>query len=368
METELQACRIVKDLPEYNIVKSSGNNDDLQHVKDIFLFHGTDRKFQNLQWLHQRNLNNTNILFFAIHKNTKEISAVLGAIPVNLIYKQQIILSIQLIDALTHNDHRYKKLLYSLVNCIEEYAKAHNYQLIYGIPNEQSEHTFVNKCNFKNFGQVPFLIKPISISYALKKIFGKKTTNDHEGFNCKIHCPQKVFLKDGCYIKSINKFEKDYDDLWSKVSTRILIGINRNREYMNWRYIDKPGEYYSRYGLYEKGVLTGIVIFTLKNKHDGRIGYLMEVLFDPENEYAGNKLLKFCSKVLKENKADLILAWCFSHSFNYFCHRKAGFYKFPERLRPQKLGIIVKSLNLIPAEDIHNNKNWFFSYSDSDTV
>ena len=94
----------------------------------------------------------------------------------------------------------------------------------------------------------------------------------------------------------------------------------------------------------------------------------MEILYDPESETTGIKLIKFCSKILRKNKADLILAWCFPHSFNYFCHRKAGFYKFPEKLRPQKLGIIAKTLNSNLATDIYNVKNWFLSYSDSDTV
>jgi hypothetical protein len=123
-----------------------------------------------------------------------------------------------------------------------------------------------------------------------------------------------------------------------------------------------------KYRLFKNGSLEAVIIFTLKNKHDGRIGYLMEILYAPGSEREGLQLLKFGSKILKRNKADLTLAWCLPHSYNYNCHKKAGFYNFPEKFRPLKLSMIVKKLNTSHEEEIYNVKNWFFSYSDSDTV
>ena len=120
--------------------------------------------------------------------------------------------------------------------------------------------------------------------------------------------------------------------------------------------------------LYENDQLAGVVVFTLKNKHGGKIGYLMELLYDPKNEKVAKDLLKFCSRTLKKNNADLVLAWCFDHSFNYTCIRRNGYYKFPEKFRPQKLGFITKILNSKNTKDIYNIKNWYISYSDSDTV
>ena len=175
-------------------------------------------------------------------------------------------------------------------------------------------------------------------------------------------------MKGNFEIKEISKFDEKYDELYSAVSSQINIGVNRNAAYMNWRYIAKPDEIYARYGLYENNQLAGVVVFTLKNKHGGKIGYLMELLYDPKNEKAGKDLLKFCSRTLKKNNADLVLAWCFDHSFNYTCIRRNGYYKFPEKFRPQKLGFITKILNSKNTKDIYNIKNWYISYSDSDTV
>ena len=177
-----------------------------------------------------------------------------------------------------------------------------------------------------------------------------------------------IKIKQDLDIREILEFDKNYDDLYNLVSTKISIGLNRNAGYMNWRYVSKPEEQYNKYGLYEKGQLTGVIVFTLKAKHNGKIGYLMELLYDPKNEGAAKHLLKFCSTTLRRNKADLILAWCFNHSFNYKAIRSNGYYRFPEKLRPQKLGFITKPLKSKNANEINNIKNWYISYSDSDTV
>ncbi len=353
---------------QYALLRGTGNTEELERYRHCFSENGSEKSIDLLKWFHQKNLPGVQSIYYAIDKQTNEIAAIYTYLPVLVKCMGKIVVAMQSFDTLTDHRHRSKGLFIKLASKLEKEESLKSNELVYGFPNENSVHGFVKKLGFTYFGEVPFLIKPIRVSYIIKKLFKKKIYQGHGETNCKIDSPQEVLLKNNCSIKSISKFREEYDQLWKKVSTKIAIGINRDAAYMNWRYIDKPGEDYSRYGLYEKGILKGIIIFTLKNKHDGKIGYLMEILFEPGDEISGNNLLKFCSKILKKNKADVILAWCFPHSFNYFCHRKAGFYKFPEKIRPQKLGIIAKTLNSNHAEDIYNVKNWFFSYSDSDTV
>jgi hypothetical protein len=106
---------------------------------------------------------------------------------------------------------------------------------------------------------------------------------------------------------------------------------------MNWRYMQKPMEHYCSHGLYENNELQAIVVFCIKNKHNGRIGYVMELIFDPSNLKAGKKLLEFTNKIFKQQKTDVVLCWCLPHSFNYSCFKKGGYYNFLPKLRPQKL-------------------------------
>lgn len=353
---------------QYEFVRGVGSDEELEKYRKCFADNGSDKSIEVLKWFHQQNLPGLQAIYYAIDKRSGDVAAIYTYLPMKLKCMDNVVTAMQSFDTLTDFRHRSKGLFIRLASKLEKEEALKDNELVYGFPNENSVHGFVKKLGFTYFGEAPFLIKPMSIFYVLKKLLKKKTSQSVAEIICKVDAPEEVSLKNNSSIRYLTKFDKDYDALWLKVAPKINIGVNRDAAYMNWRYVKKPGEDYSRYGLYENGILKSVVIFTLKNKHDGKIGYLMEILFDPDNEPAGKNLLKFCCKILKKNKADLILAWCFPHSFNYFCHRKAGFYKFPEKIRPQKLGMIAKTLNSNKQKDIYNVKNWYFSYSDSDTV
>lgn len=353
---------------QYKFERGTGSDAELTKYGKCFNENGSHKSLEILKWFHQKNLPHIQAIYYAIEKNTNDIAAIYTYLPVKLKCMGNVVTAMQSFDTLTDYRHRGKGLFIKLASKLEKEESEKDNELVFGFPNENSVHGFVKKLGFTYFGEVPFLIKPMGITYVLKKLLSKKMPDEVKEINCKVEAPEVVELKNNCVIKSISQFGNEYDTLWNRISVKINIGVNRDAAYMNWRYVEKPEEDYSKYGFYENETLQAIVIFTLKNKHDGRIGYLMEMLFDPENEKAGNKLLKFCCKVLKKNKADLTLAWCFDHSYNYVCHRKSGFYKFPEKIRPQKLGMIAKTLNSNKAVDIYNVKNWYFSYSDSDTV
>lgn len=356
------------DEQQYYFIRGNGSDEELKKYCQCFSENGSGKTLTLLKWFHQKNLPDLQSIYYAIDKNTHEIAAIYTYLPMILKLMDRKVTAMQSFDTLTDYRHRSKGLFIKLATKLEQEERTKNIELVFGFPNENSMHGFIKKLKFFYFGEVPFLVKPIRLSYAIRKLFWPKTPPEAEETICEILAPEKISLKNNSFIQSISNFEEDYEKLWQKVSRQINIAVNRDSAYMNWRYIIKPLQNYLRYGYYENGVLNGVVIFTLKNKHDGKIGYLMEIIFDPENKNAGNQLLKYSSQILKRNKADLILSWCLPHSFNYSCYKEAGYYNFPEKIRPQKLGMITKTLNSNYEKEIYNIKNWYFSYSDSDTV
>lgn len=352
---------------QYNIVKGNASDEELKKYRDCFYANGTKKSLNVLKWFHQQNLRNSNSIYYALTSDTGSIAAIYTYLPVVLRCMGKLVNGMQSFDTLTDKDHRSKGLFIKLASRIEKEEGLNNNELVYGFPNENSVHGFVNKLGFTYFGEVPFLIKPFRISYFIQQILKSKDENHPYG-QLTLNVARHVKIKQDLDIREIPEFDKNYDELYNLVSGKINIGVNRNADYMNWRYVSKPEEQYNRYGLYEKNQLRGVIVFTLKAKHNGKIGYLMELLYDPKNEAAAKYLLKFCSTTLRRNKADLILAWCFNHSFNYKAIRGNGYFRFPEKFRPQKLGFITKPLNSKNAEEINNIKNWYISYSDSDTV
>lgn len=353
---------------QYNIVKGNANDEELERYRECFYVNGTTKSLNVLKWFHQQNLRNSNSIYYALTSDTGSIAAIYTYLPVIFRCMGKLVNGMQSFDTLTDKNHRSKGLFIKLASKIEKEETLNNNELVYGFPNENSIHGFVNKLGFTYFGEVPFLIKPFRVSYFIQQILKtKKEDSSHE--HCTLKVDKYIKIKQHTEIREILEFDNNYDALYNLVSSKINIGVNRNASYMNWRYVSKPEEQYCRYGIYDKDQLTGVIVFTLKAKHNGKIGYLMELIFDPKNETAPKYLLKFCSVTLRRNKADLILAWCFNHSFNYNAIRRSGYYRFPEKLRPQKLGFITKALNNNENKnEINNIKNWYISYSDSDTV
>ena len=349
----------------YQIIKGEGSTGELEKYKECFIANGSPKTLELLKWNHQQNLQNTQSIYYAIDPLTGNIAAIYTYLPVVFTCMGHTVNAMQSFDTLTDKDHRGKGLFIQLASKIEAEERTKNNELVYGFPNENSVHGFVNKLKFHYFGEVPFMIKPLRVSFFINKLL-KKHAADTADSNCTVIIKLPGAGKDNTIIKEMLRFEEDYNSLYQKVAPQIKIGVKRDAAYMNWRYVDKPFEIYSKYGFYEKGELKGVVVFCLKNKHGGKIGYLMELLFT--EEYAGKKLMHFCNKNLKLNKADLILGWVFKHSFNYNIIKKSGYFHFPEKLRPQKLGFIAKLLNSTNNKDIYNIKNWYLSYSDSDTV
>ena len=351
---------------EYRIVKGSAGNDELEKYRLCFEKNGTERDMRNLQWLHHQNLLKQNSIYYAMQGD--EIAGIYTALPVAFKINDAVFPALQSIDTLTDIGHRGKGLFIKLANRLYEEAPANNYVLIYGFPNDNSAPGFFKKLQWTSFGEAPFLLKPLNPFYFLKKLLNRKKHTDFSSTNHIFDAPATKQLGGDEVIRVISSFQRDYDKLWQLAAQHIKVCVNRSSSYMNWRYVDKPGEHYYRYGVYTKNVLTGIIVFSIKHKHDGRVGYIMELIFDPADNSTGKQLLKFATQLFRKEHTDVVLAWSLPGSFNYSAYRKSGYYVLPEKLRPQQLFVGARVFDAGKASLVADIKNWYLSYSDSDTA
>lgn len=352
---------------KYTIIKGIADDTELESYRQCFEKNGTERDIKNLQWLHQQNLTGTHTIYYAMEG--EQVAAIYTAMPVVLKINNTKVNALQSIDTITDVAHRGKGLFPKLANKLYDDATKNNYELVYGFPNENSAPGFFKKLQWISFGEAPFLLKPLSLKYLIDKVLKKKPTsglvNEHHAYEL----PATFDIGKNSRIQALDTFGEEYDQLWAKVSADIAVAVDRSAAYMNWRYLDKPGEVYSKCGIFIDGKLKGIVVFTIKNKHNGRIGYLMELIFDSSLQTnPGVTLLKFATRIFKQEKTDAVLAWSFSHSFNYKSFTRSGYFNLPIKLRPQHLFLGVRAFNETNRNLIEGIKNWYISYSDSDTV
>lgn len=350
----------------YELVKGEGSDPELERYRQCFEKNGTLRQLESLVWMHQRNLAHTNLIYYGIEKSTGNIAAIYTVVPVMVTVEGKKVIAMQSVDTLTDVDHRGKGLFIQLAKKLYDNASESGFAFVYGFPNSNSGPGFFKKLGWQSFGEVPFLIKPLRLSYFFKKILRSRSSSMKEEVVLKAEAPPG-YQFNGMMIKKIEEFGSDYLDLWKSFKSNIQIGVDRSDEYLNWRF-NKPGEFYYRYGLYRDNQLIAIVVFTIKEKHDGMIGYIMEFMYNPVNVKEAKKLLGFATKFIRSQKADFILAWCLPHSTNYLGYKGAGFMKLPEKFRPLQLFFGVKPLQENSSTIITTVENWYISYVDSDSV
>lgn len=352
---------------EYEIVKGVADDAELERYRECFEKNGTERVLANLKWLHQQNLSNTNTIYYAMQQN--EVAAIYTALPVVFKINDTKVPALQSIDTITDIDHRGKGLFPKLANKLYTDAAENKFALVYGFPNENSAPGFFKKLQWQPFGEAPFLLKPLNPFYFFKKFFKrKKIQEDFSSTNHIYISPKEKRLNKNTVIKSLDQFGETYDEIWNAASENIPVCVDRSAAYMNWRYVTKPAEHYYRYGIFTNGKLEGVIVFAIKTKHGGLIGYIMDLIYYPFNKKIAKQLLQFASQQFRLQKVDTVLAWSLPGSFNFKSFKKSGYFVLPPKLRPQKLFLGVRPFDEANKDLITDAKNWYISYSDSDTV
>jgi hypothetical protein len=258
------------------------------------------------------------------------------------------VLAFQSMDSVVAKKARGQGVFANLMHHFNVNAPAIGGQFVWGFPNALSSPVlFGPKVGWKHHGSAPFLIKPLRAGYFCRKL------------GLDLDFPISA-VRDENY-PTLPRFDETTDAIWCATSDAVGCAVARIHGFMNWRLVDHPT---SRYRVaYCGDPATAFVATHLADKHGGRIGYVMEALGGPELPV----LLRSELASLRNEGAELALAWCFPWSPNYKAYRAAGFVPFPERFRP--LVINFGALGLTDkAPEAMNAKAWYVSYLDSDTV
>lgn len=336
--------------------------DTIGYFKDCFDKNGSPKSLDKIHWQFLGNPNGRPIVQMAISQadETAGIYAVYGN---TFKLDTKKILGVQSLDTMTDANHRGKGLFITLANDVYNKSIEEQVGLVYGFPNGNSIYGFKKKLNWAILDPVPFLIKPLRTKYFTQKIKALSFLPD-------IKIPTfNIGKRRGIVIKEENLLPEEYNAIWDEFSSDIKVTLNRDKDYLSWRYLEKPGENYRIKQAYdEKGKYLGIVIYTIKEKHNGKIGYIMELIYSINNPNCGKALLNAAIQDIRKEKADCILSWCLEHSPNYNIYKSRTFIKMPEKLKPIELHFGARAFDKKHKDLVEDRKNWYLSYSDSDTV
>lgn len=256
---------------------------------------------------------------------------------------------LQAVDSFVSGAMRGKGVFTRLARAYDAHAAESGADLVWGFPNDNAAPAWFGKLGWGNFGQVPFLIKPLRAGYLLRK--------------AGLHLDFPVTFSRDQHLPAVTAIGEWADVLWERAAAGIGCGSVRDRAFLSHRLLQAPqaGEY--RVVADTDPSRPALVATRVADKHGGRIGYLMEALGGPSL----SGLLHSELGRMRDDGADLVLAWCFPWSPNYRMLRRAGFLPLSERLRPIRIWFGSRPKTAAAARGGETGQ-WYLSYLDSDTV
>lgn len=342
---------------------------DLVAFRDAFAANGFPRDLEQLRWQYFDHPGERLLVDFAVDpkEDGERVAGIYAALPFLVDAGGEAHVAGQALDVLTDSAYRGRGLFTGLARSLYARCGESGLAFIYGFPNANTANGYWTRLDWTQLDPVPFLIRPLRTRYVLERIPGVRSVARFLP-DLPLPLPSAPALPAGRQLRPVTEFDDRFDGLWSAFARDVGVAVRRDRRYLSWRYASKPLEDYLTYGLYEGERLLGFVTYCVKSKHGGVVGYLMELVSHPDFPEAADVLARTALRDVARRGADVVLAWNFEHSPNHAAHRKAGFLPFPEWARPIELHFGALALDPAVRPLVTERRNWYISYSDSDTV
>lgn len=362
---------------QFTIRPMASTQEELEHYRSFRARHRSFKELDVLRWQYLENVcEKESLVNFAVKyqpegsQSVERIASVYATFPVQVLVDGKAYTAVQSVDTLTDEAFRGLGLFKRTARSVYERCAQEGVSFVYGFPNGNSAHGFFHRLGWQCLDPVPFLVRPLRLGYLVRRL-GLWAHPLARWLDLPIpHARSARARRRGreVEIAPIASFGPAFDTLWEAFSRGIRVCVRRDHRYLNWRLVQKPHHDYMTLCAREGGELRGFVSFRVVDKHGGRIGYVMELMYPPGEDHVGERLLGRMLSMMKQAGAEIVLAWSFAHAPNHRAFCRALFLPFPERVRPIELHMGVCALAYERPAVLAKREHWYLSYCDSDTV
>ena len=281
----------------------------------------------------------------------------------------EIITGSQSVDTMTHPHYRGKGIFSTLSRQVFSDAGERGIDIVYGFPNQMT--SWHREC-WLEVGARSTMIKPLNpeniLAQYISNKFLLKICIAAMSFVIKaLYRTQKPPEANGLTINRISAFDERINDLWEKVSDDYEIIVVRDKEYLNWRYIDIPSVDYAIYVAETEGQIMGYTVLRCEKQRGLLFGHIFEFVVPSGYELIAQSLILKAVDFFREEKADLVLYRMIADRTVFKTVRKSGFISLP--FMGSKLRFVTRANTpKISEAFIRNRRNWFVQTGDSDAV
>ncbi|MFX0134334.1 MAG: GNAT family N-acetyltransferase [Candidatus Hodarchaeota archaeon] len=222
-----------------------------------------------IEWKNRKNPFENADKYTFLMKDKETIISQYAVVPKIFIIYGKEYKCIQSLGTMTHPAYRGLGIFPYLAKIAYEYAKRKGHSFVYGFPNEISEQYFKVKLNWTIFSKLNLFYKDLSSSM-LPKI-------DDDNY----------------IIKEIEVFDEKVNKLWNKIKPFLPIIIKKDKDYLNWRFVNHPSENYKKYIVLNntnRKICAYFILKKFKDKNNNLNGHIIDFLIDPKDKNLERKI------------------------------------------------------------------------------
>lgn len=233
-----------------------------------------------------------------------------GGIPFRFQYRKGEADVVQLMDIMSHPDHRSDRIFAKTANrFMDVYLRSGKLVLMYGFPGEFHFSIGARIFNYEKISDVSYLKISIRDLLQLEQVSGS------------------IAL-----VQDIDSQASFIDDLWQRCKGDYPFSIVRDSRFVKWRYFDHPEKRYDMFHFYTHGDATtqGYGVFSIK----GEKAFLVDILL-PDSPGFFREFMASMGHYLSDSGVDTIETWLPAGHFLSSQALSCGF-----NLEPEPIGFI----------------------------
>jgi hypothetical protein len=170
----------------------------------------------------------------------------------------------------------------------------------------------------------------------------------------------------GVTVAEVTRFDAEHDALWRRASTTLPCAVVRDASYLNWKYVDQPGQDFVRLEVRDAETLLGIAVLAIREPDDAyryRRASLVDLLPADLTDARGlESLIAAAVRTARSHDADALVCLHVGRRLTDAL-RACGF-----RLREPTRHLVVDATGLSNplAAQVLAADNWFITQGDSD--
>lgn len=304
---------------------------DQQGILEIMKVSGIERKNESWLWEYKNNPYG-NLIGVAEHKGN--VVGHMALLPTYIKLGDTVIRGSQAVDLVVHPKFRRQGIFLAIGKMLTKEAGDRGIDVAYGFPNAPA-HPGHLKYGWFDICRVPVMIKPINL---------KKTSNFLDGYTglrflTKYRLSRSIaksmlqigLMIAGSYSRISNRFKYDHSlrnaeihtidlfddrikDFWEKASRDYPLIVIRRKEYLNWRYFEKPDVKYTVLLAERDKKALGYVVLLIRDEKSLRVGYIVDIMAFSRDSTVFHSLILEAIEDFRKKNVDSIVCWMMNNS------------------------------------------------------